>query len=60
MKINEKTVLYVCDVAELFGISKNTAYTVFKSHEFPSIKIGKRLAVQSVKLQEWLDNQEER
>ncbi len=37
-------------VADILGISKNTAYTLMHSEGFPTIHIGKRLLIPKLKL----------
>ena len=44
-------------VADVLGVSKNTAYTLMHSEGFPTIHIGKRMIVPKQKLLEWMDKQ---
>lgn len=44
-------------VADVLGVSKNTAYTLMHSEGFPTIHIGKRMVVPKQKLLEWMDKQ---
>lgn len=50
-------VLTPMDVAELLGISRNTAYQVVHSRGFPSFKVGKQYRVSSDKFLSWLNSQ---
>lgn len=43
------------DIQKKLGISKNTAYKLFHTKGFPSIKIGNSLRVSEQKLDNWLD-----
>lgn len=60
MRITDKDVLFVQDVAEIMSISDSTAYRIFKSKGFPMFHIGRKLAVQSARLQDWMAEQEEK
>ena len=42
------------EVADVMGMSKNTAYKFIKLQGFPKIKIGKRYFVPEKKLEEYL------
>lgn len=44
-------------VADVLGVSKNTAYTLMHSEGFPTIHIGKRMVVPKQKLLEWMAKQ---
>ena len=44
-------------VADVLGVSKNTAYTLMHSEGFPTIQIGKRMVVPKQKLLKWMDKQ---
>lgn len=50
-------VLTPMDIAELLGISRNTAYQVVHSRGFPSFKVGKQYRVSSDKFLSWLNSQ---
>lgn len=41
-------------LAELFGISKVSAYELMRGDDFPSIKIGKRVLVSKEELIKWI------
>lgn len=49
-------VLSVLDVAAIMGISKNTAYELVHSQEFPKMLIGKQYRVPRERFLVWLDN----
>ena len=44
-------------VAEILGISRSGAYTLFHRQDFPTLKIGKRTIVPRDKLIQWMDQQ---
>ena len=48
-------VLNVLDVAAIMGISRNTAYELVHSRDFPKITIGKQYRVPREKFLAWLD-----
>lgn len=48
------------DVAEILGISRAGAYTLFHSEGFPCIQIGKRMLVQRDAYLQWLDEQQKK
>lgn len=50
-------VLTPMDIAEVLGISRNTAYQVVHSRGFPSFKIGKQYRVSRDKFLSWLDSE---
>lgn len=50
-------VLTPMDVAEVLGISRNTAYQVVHSRGFPSFKVGKQYRVSRDKFLSWLDSE---
>jgi excisionase family DNA binding protein len=43
------------DVAQVLGVSRTQAYTLMRSKDFPTLKIGKRMSVPKHKLIEWID-----
>lgn len=53
----EKMLLTVREAAETLGISRATVYTLIHRDDFPSIRIGSRILINTKKLQEWVDNQ---
>ena len=44
----------VKQLSQYLGIGMNTAYTLVKQKDFPSITIGKRIIVPKEQLDEWL------
>lgn len=46
------------DVAEVLGISRAGAYTLFHAEGFPCVRIGKRMLVQRDAFLQWLDEQQ--
>ena len=50
--------LSASDISQVLGISKASAYTMFKRKDFPTIKIGKRCIVSRDKFIDWLAKQE--
>lgn len=46
------------DIMEILKISKNTAYTLCNSKDFPTIKVGKLIRIRKDKFFEWLENTE--
>lgn len=54
---NLPLVLTPMDVAEILGISRNTAYEIIHSKGFPVIKVGKQYRVSSDRFIQWLHAQ---
>ena len=50
-------VLNADQLASFLNISRANAYTLLHRHDFPTIKLGKRMMVQKDKLLAWLDKQ---
>ena len=50
--------LSASDISQVLGISKASAYSMFKRNDFPTIKIGKRCIVSRDKFIDWLAKQE--
>lgn len=48
-------VLTPADIAEILGISRNTAYEFIRVKGFPVFKVGKQYRISKVKFLEWLD-----
>ena len=48
------------EVAQISGISRAGAYTLFHAEGFPCIRIGKRMLVQRDAFLQWLDGQEKK
>lgn len=53
-------VLTPMDVAEVLGISRNTAYQVVHSRGFPSFRVGKQYRVSRDKFLLWLNSESEK
>lgn len=47
--------LSASDISQVLGISKVSAYSMFKRNDFPTIKIGKRCIVSLDKFIDWLE-----
>ena len=52
---NEKLLLTIKDIQEVFQCGKNYAYSLTKLKGFPTIKIGKKIFVPKDKLKKWID-----
>lgn len=52
--INIENLLTVEDVQNILRISRNTAYKLFKTDGFPSIKIGKAYRVDRDEFKNWI------
>ena len=52
---NEKILLIIKDIQEVFQCGKNYAYSLTKLKGFPTIKIGKKIFVPKDKLKKWID-----
>ena len=52
---NEKILLTIKDIQEIFQCGKNYAYSLTKLKAFPTIKIGKKIFVPKDKLKKWID-----
>lgn len=48
-------VLNAVQLARVLGISRSNAYALLHSKGFPTLRIGKRMAVSKEKLLEWLE-----
>lgn len=44
-------------VADILGVSRNTAYQVFHRNDFPGFEIGKQLRVRRESFFNWVDHQ---
>ena len=51
----EPVVLSPMDVARILGISKNTAYEMVHSKDFPSFKVGKQYRIRLDHFMAWMD-----
>lgn len=49
--------LSATELATYLGVSKSTAYSLLRSDNFPSLRIGKRLLVPRDKLEFWIEQQ---
>lgn len=49
--------LTVREASETLGLSRATVYTLIRRDDFPSIRIGSKILINTKKLQEWVDNQ---
>jgi excisionase family DNA binding protein len=47
--------LTVADIANVLKISRNNAYALSNSNNFPSIRIGKRIVIPKKAFEEWLN-----
>ena len=56
---NLPTMLSPIEVSDVLGVSKGTAYNLFRSEGFPSVRIGKRWVISKKALQEWLEYKEQ-
>lgn len=52
-----KMLLTVREASETLGLSRATVYTLIRRDDFPSIRIGSKILINTKKLQEWVDNQ---
>ena len=52
---NEKILLTIKDIQEVFQCGKNYAYSLTKLKGFPTIKIGKKIFIPKDKLKKWID-----
>ena len=46
------------DVHEMFGLSLNTVYAIFRQDTFPAIRIGRRFFVTEMALLDWMQRYE--
>lgn len=47
--------LTVCQVADLLGVSKNTAYTLVRSGQLRSVRVGRQIRVPRSALENYLN-----
>lgn len=52
-----KMLLTVREATETLGPSRTTVYTLIHRDDFPSIRIGSKILINTKKLQKWVDNQ---
>ena len=50
-------VLTPMDIAAVLGISRNTAYELIHSEDFPILRVGKQYRVSRKRFLTWLDSQ---
>ena len=58
MKIVEKQVYTVSEVAQMLGISKSYAYEMVKRKIIPVLEIGNRKIIPKKRFEEWLNHNE--
>lgn len=46
--------LTVMDIANILGISRNNAYALSNSEDFPAMRIGKRVVISKDRFYEWI------
>ena len=51
----EKLVLNVSEVAQLLGLSRNSAYLACLNGQLPCVKVGKRILIPKASLGRWLN-----
>lgn len=56
----ERLTLSVPEAAALIGVSTSKMYEIVRSEGFPAIRVGKRVLVNSKRLEAWLDNMTEK
>ena len=49
-------VMTVLDVAEVMGISRNSAYELVHSKGFPKVTVGKMYRIPKVRFEQWLNS----
>ena len=52
---NEKILLTIKDIQEVFQCGKNYAYSLTKLKGFPTIKIDKKIFIPKDRLKKWID-----
>lgn len=50
-------VLTPLDIAAVLGISRNTAYELVHSKDFPAFRVGKQYRISKTKFLAWLDGE---
>ena len=50
----EKAAISVDEMSEQLGITRSQAYEIVKQKDFPCIRIGRRIIIQTVTFKEWL------
>ena len=50
-------VLTPLDIAAVLGISRNTAYELVHSKDFPALRVGKQYRVSKTRFLAWLDRE---
>jgi excisionase family DNA binding protein len=51
----EPLVFTVPEIAQMLGIGLNAAYTLTRSRDFPSIKVGRKIIIPKQRFMEWLN-----
>ena len=54
--MTDKLVLTVSEVAQLLGLSRNSAYQGVMKGEIPSVRVGKRILVPRIALEKMLES----
>lgn len=57
LDLNRKVALNITEVAEVLGVSRSVVYQLIHRADFPSFKIGKRVVVPRLALEEWANAQ---
>lgn len=55
----EKIAFSIDEFAKFVGIGRNKAHEIVHSSGFPAVKLGRRIIIPVIQLQEWLANQAE-
>lgn len=53
---NMHKLLTIPETAEIIGVSVQAAYQLARENKIPVVRIGRRVRVNSIKLQEWINN----
>jgi excisionase family DNA binding protein len=54
--MTDKLVLTVSEVAQMLGLSRNSAYQGVMKGEIPSVRVGKRILVPRIALEKMLES----
>jgi len=55
--MSDKIILNVKELAQELGVSLPTAYELCRRHDFPSIRINKRILIPVLEFRVWLSDQ---
>lgn len=55
---NLPMILTPADIQKLLGVSRNTAYEVFHSKDFPCFRVGKQLRISRERFLSWMEQAE--